>query len=115
MACSRILIVEDDAVPASVLKDFFEENDYEVVQVVSGEEAIRAYKRVYFSVVLLDVMLPGISGFEVMKKIQDVNNSIPVIMMIGTEYDADSQMKGYGLGAVNYVQKLVVPLFSLRR
>ncbi|MDR1340059.1 MAG: response regulator transcription factor [Prevotellaceae bacterium] len=109
MVCPRILIVEDDAVLALVLKDFFEENDYEVIHVISGEEAVRAYKREHFSVVLLDVMLPGISGFEVMKKIREVNNSIPVIMMTGTEYGTDNQVKGYDLGAVNYVQKPIVP------
>jgi DNA-binding response OmpR family regulator len=109
MVCYKILIVEDDAVLASALKDFFEENDYKVVHVISGEEAVRAYKRTHFSIVLLDVILPGISGFEVMKEIRDVNNSIPVIMMTDTEYDADSQVKGYGLGAIHYVQKPVVP------
>jgi DNA-binding response OmpR family regulator len=109
MVCYKILIVEDNAVLASALKDFFEENDYEVIHVISGEEAVRAYKRTHFSIVLLDVMLPGISGFEVMKEIRDVNNSIPVIMMTGTEYEEDSQVKGYGLGAVNYVQKPVNP------
>ncbi|MDR1116132.1 MAG: response regulator transcription factor [Tannerella sp.] len=109
MACPRILIVEDDAVLALVLKDFFEGNNYKVTCVISGEEAVREYKRTHFSVVLLDVMLPGINGFEVMKEIRAVNNSIPVIMMTGTECEEGSQVKGYDLGAVNYVQKPVSP------
>jgi DNA-binding response OmpR family regulator len=109
MVCYKILIVEDDAVLGSVLKDFFEGNDYKVTHVISGEEAVRAFKGGHFSIILLDVMLPGMNGFEVMKKIRDVNNSIPVILMTGTEYDTDSQVKGYGLGAVNYVQKPVAP------
>jgi len=109
MVLYKILIVEDDAGLALPLKDFFEDNDFEVLHVISGEEAVEVYGSVRPSIVLLDIILPGISGFEVMEKIREMDNSIPIIMMTGTESDADSQMKGYGLGAVNYIQKPVIP------
>ncbi|MDR1524340.1 MAG: response regulator transcription factor [Tannerella sp.] len=109
MVSRKILIVEDDVVPALALKDFLEEDGYAVIHVVSGEEALEAYGKERPSLILLDVMLPGISGFEVIAKIRESDHILPVIMITGTEYDADSQVKGYGLGAVNYVWKPVIP------
>lgn len=109
MAVYRILIVEDDRNTAMVLKDFFEENDFEVIHVVSGEEAVEMYEKRRPSIVLLDVVLPGISGFEVIEEMQKIDNRIPVIMMTGTEDDMDSQIRGYNLGAINYARKPVLP------
>ena len=109
MVLYTILIVEDDPVLASVLECFFKENDFEVIHVVSGEEAIKVYEKKRPSLVLLDVILPGINGFEVMKKMLQIDNNIPVIIMTGTEISANSQIKGYNLGVVNYIQKPVFP------
>ena len=109
MVFYKILIVEDDTSLALPLKDFFEDHDFEVIHTVSGEEAVEAYGRERPSVVLLDVILPGIDGFEVLEKIQKIDNSIPVIMMTGTEYDEDNQERGYNLRAVSYMPKPVFP------
>lgn len=109
MVSYKILIVEDDVILASVLKDFFEENDFEVIHVISGEEAVEIYEKKRPSIVLLDIVLPGINGFEVIEEMQKTDNSIPVIMMTGTEYDVDSQIRGYNFGAINYTQKPVLP------
>lgn len=109
MAVYRILIVEDDTNTAMMLKDFFEENNFEVIHVISGEEAVEIYEKKRPSLVLLDVVLPGINGFEVIEEIQKTDNSIPVIMMTGTECDVDSQIRGYNFGAINYTQKPVLP------
>jgi Response regulators consisting of a CheY-like receiver domain and a winged-helix DNA-binding domain len=100
-----ILIVEDDLSFARALKDFFEENDFEVTHVVSGEEAIDVYEKNPPSTVLLDVILPGINGFEVMERIMQIDNSIPVIIMTGTENSEDCQMKGFDMRVINYLQK----------
>ena len=109
MVFHKILMVEDDKSLALPLKDFFEDNGFKVIHVVSGEEAVEVYGRERPSVVLLDVKLPGIDGFEVFEKIREMDNSIPVIMMTGTEYDEDSQKRGYDLRAVNYMPKPVFP------
>jgi Response regulators consisting of a CheY-like receiver domain and a winged-helix DNA-binding domain len=109
MVFHKILIVEDDTSLALPLKDFFEDNDFEVIHTVSGEEAVEVYGTERPSVVLLDIKLPGIDGFEVLEKIQKIDNSIPVIMMTGTEYDEDNQERGYNLRAVSYMQKPVFP------
>ena len=109
MVFHKILIVEDDTSLALPLKDFFEDNDFEVIHTVSGEEAVDVYGIDRPSVVLLDVKLPGIDGFEVLEKIQKIDNSIPVIMMTGTEYNEKSQERGYNLRAISYTQKPVFP------
>ena len=109
MIIYKILIVDDDIPFALPLKDYFEEEGFKVTHVISGEEAVEVYARERPSIVLLDVKLPGIDGFETLKKIREIDNSIFVIMMTGTEYDTDSQVKGYSLWAVNYIQKPVIP------
>ena len=113
MVFHKILIVEDDKYLALPLKDFFEDNDFEVIHVVSGEEAVEVYGKERPSIVLLDVQLPGINGFEVLEKIQKMDNSIPVIMMTDKKYDEGSQKRGYDLRAVNYMPKPVFPKILL--
>jgi Response regulators consisting of a CheY-like receiver domain and a winged-helix DNA-binding domain len=109
MVVHKILIVEDDTSLALPLKDFFEDNGYKVTHVISGEEAVEAYEGDRPSIVLLDVKLPGINGFEVLEKIKKIDNCIPIIMMTGTEYNEDNQERGYNLRAVSYTPKPVFP------
>ena len=113
MYAYKILIVEDDKNLALGLVDFFERNDFEVTHVSTGEEAVEIYEKINPSVVLLDVNLPGINGFEVIENIRKIDNSTPILMMTGEKYDTDSRIKGFDMGAVNYVQKPVVPLVLL--
>ena len=113
MVFHKILIVEDDTSLGLSMKGFFEDNDFEVIHVVSGEEAVEVYGKERPSIVLLDVQLPGINGFEVLEKIQKMDNSIPVIMMTDKKYDEGSQKRGYDLRAVNYMPKPVFPKILL--
>ena len=105
----KILIVEDDRSFALGLKVFFEEKDFEVIHVVSGEKAIEEYEKRRPSIVLLDVILPGIDGFEVMERILQIDNTIPIIMMTGTEKNDDKRIKGFDMGVVNYLPKPFSP------
>ena len=109
MIFHKILLVEDDKPLGLALKDFFEENDFKVIYVLSGEEAVDVYEKENPSLVLLDVKLPGMDGFEVIEKIRNIDNQTPVIMMTGTEYDQANQVKGYNLRAIYYLQKPVDP------
>ena len=109
MVFHKILIVEDDTSLALSMKDYFEDNDFEVIHVVSGEEAVEVFEKKRPSIVLLDVQLPGIDGFEVLSKIKKMDNSIPVLMMTEAKYDADSQKRGYDLRADIYMPKPVFP------
>ena len=109
MEIHKILIVEDNLILGSTLKDYFEDNYFDVIHVASGKEALYIYKNEKPSIVLLDVKLPDISGFEVIEEIHKTDTLTPVIMMTGTEYDVDSQVNGYHNGATNYLRKSVIP------
>ena len=115
MIFHKILIVDDDDKLGHALKDFLEDNDFKVIYVASGEEAVDAFKKECPSLVLLDVMLPGMNGFEVLDKIQYIDNQTPVIMMTGTEYNEANQIKGYNSRAISYLQKPVSPFILLAK
>lgn len=109
----KILIIEDDVVLAETLGDFFELNGLKVFRAATGQQGIKAFAAEKPNLVLLDVMLPDISGFEVIAKINTLNSSTPVIFMTGSEFDTESQIKAYKLRALNYIPKPVIPAVLL--
>ena len=108
-----ILLVEDDLVLATVLKDFFEEHQLTVWHAADGEEALALYKDKHPHLILLDVVLPKKNGFEVVVEIRKSDFYIPIILMTGTEVGVESEIKGYRLGAINYLKKPVLPMVVL--
>lgn len=106
---NKVLIIEDDEELTLTLKDFFEENALRVWHAASGEEGLTLYYKEKPDLIVLDVMLPGKSGFDVIAEIRDKDINLPIIMMTGTEFDKESQMRGYQGGADNYMQKPVYP------
>ncbi|MBD1432861.1 response regulator transcription factor [Sphingobacterium sp. DN00404] len=106
---NKILIIEDDKELALTLKDFFEENALQVWHASSGEEGLSLYYKENPDLIILDVVLPDESGFDVIADIRDKDITTPIIMMTGTEFDEDNQMRGYDGGANNYMQKPVYP------
>lgn len=106
---NKVLIIEDDNELAHTLKDFFEENTLRVWHASSGEEGLSLYHKEKPDLIVLDVILPHKSGFDVIAEIRDKDIATPIIMMTGTEFDENSQVKGYTQGATNYVPKPVVP------
>ncbi|PRD46118.1 response regulator transcription factor [Sphingobacterium haloxyli] len=106
---NKILIIEDDRELALALKDFFEENALQVWHAASGEEGLTLYYTVKPDLIVLDVMLPLKSGFDVITEIRDKDINLPIIMMTGSEYDENSQVKGFTHGAINYLQKPILP------
>lgn len=106
---NKILIIEDDEGLALTLKDFFEENALQVWHASSGEEGLTLYAKEKPDLIVLDVVLPHKSGFDVIAEIHDKDTNLPIIMMTGTEFDAHSQVKGFMQGAINYVQKPILP------
>ena len=106
---NRILIVEDDDLLGETLKDFFEANELLVAWAQDGNAGLKLFKSFNPQLILLDVILPGKDGFEVITEIRTTNTTIPIILMTGTQFDAPDQIKGYNLGAVNYLRKPVLP------
>jgi DNA-binding response OmpR family regulator len=100
----HILIVEDEQQMALALKDNFELEGYEVVAVHDGEAGLNQILEGTFDLVILDVMLPKISGFDVCKSVRQKGLEIPIIMLTarGEEYD---KVRGLDFGADDYVTK----------
>lgn len=105
----KILLIEDDYSLSDVLRDFFEDNDIHVTHVDDGALAIPAFQQEKPGLVILDIVLPNKSGFEIIESIRNLDNDTPVILMTGTEFDVESEVKGYTLGAINYMKKPVLP------
>jgi DNA-binding response OmpR family regulator len=101
---SRVLLVEDDDSLAEGLAFNLRNTGYEVETVGSGEGALQATDRRAFDLVLLDVMLPGIDGLEVVRKLRRAGNRKPVLM-ITARNRADDAIAGLDAGADDYITK----------
>ncbi len=106
MSKQRILIVDDDASITDFLRRGLTYEGYATEVVHSGEDALSSLRENSADLVLLDWMLPGISGGEVLERIKTVNPSQPVIMLTAKDSPAN-QVEGFGLGADDYVVKPV--------
>ena len=104
---SKILIVEDEEAIADLEKDYLELSDFEVKIENSGDKGLEAVLTGNFDLVILDLMLPGMDGFEVCKKIREEKN-IPIIMVSAKKDDID-KIRGLGLGADDYMTKPFSP------
>ena len=103
---ARILLVEDDDNIRSSLGMFLRQEGYSVSEAPTGEEALQSLARRKPDVVLVDVMLPGIDGFEVTRQLRRTSN-IPVVM-VTARTDTHDVVAGLEAGADDYVTKPVV-------
>lgn len=99
-----ILYVEDDIDFAELNIRWFEQQGYEIVYAPNGAEAIKAFKETAPDIVLLDIMLPDMMGFEVCKQIQEIDENIPVIFLTSLS-DTKNAIKGLESGAYDYIRK----------
>ena len=104
---SRILIVEDEEAIADLEKDYLELSDFTVEIRNPGDEGLKAALEEPFDLVILDLMLPGMDGFEVCRKIREKKN-IPILMVSAKKDDID-KIRGLGLGADDYMTKPFSP------
>lgn len=95
---SKILIVEDEVAIADLEKDYLELSDFQVDIRNTGDEGLKAALEGDYDLIILDLMLPGMDGFEVCKKIREEKN-IPILMVSAKKDDID-KIRGLGLGAV---------------
>lgn len=103
----NILIVEDDYSIASIERDYLIANGYKVNICTEGYEGLRCVLSGKYDLVLLDVMLPGLDGFEICRRIRD-NKKIPIIMVTAKREEID-KIRGLGLGADDYIVKPFSP------
>ena len=99
----KILLVEDDVEISEMLKNFLITENFEVVTAYDGESACEKFFADEYSIVLLDLMIPKISGMEVMKTIR-ASSTVPIMMLSAKDTDSDKTL-GLGLGADDYVTK----------
>lgn len=104
---SKILIIEDEEVIADLEKDYLELSGFEVEIKNNGKEGLEYALKGDFSLIILDLMLPEMDGFEVCKKIREDKN-IPILMVSAKKDDID-KIRGLGLGADDYITKPFSP------
>ena len=101
---AKILLCEDDTNLGSVLKNYLELNDYEVVLERDGRLGLAAFQREKFQLCLLDVMMPNMDGFTLAEEIRDVDPDIP-LFFLSAKTMKDDIIQGYKLGADDYITK----------
>ena len=110
---SRILIIEDEEAIADLEKDYLELSGFEVEIACQGGEGLKRALEEDFDLVILDLMLPEIDGFEICRQIRDKKNT-PIIMVSAKKDDID-KIRGLGLGADDYMTKPFSPSSRLAR
>ena len=104
---SKVLRVEDEVAIADLAKDYLELSGFEVEIETSGDIGLSRALTEEFDMFILDLMLPGVDGFEICKKIREVKNT-PILMVSAKKDDID-KIRGLGLGADDYITKPFSP------
>ena len=104
MSGERLLVVEDEAHLAEVIADNLEFEGYEVEVVSEGNRALERIVSDRPDLVLLDVMLPGMDGFEICRRLRDDRNDVPILFITARSSD-DDRVKGLELGGDDYLGK----------
>lgn len=109
----KVLVVDDEDEIRQLLRLYLEKDEYYVLEAADGEAALEIIKSNEIDLVLLDIMMPKVNGYQVLKEIR-TNNNIPVIMLSAKDQDAD-KILGLDLGADDYITKPFNPLEAMAR
>ncbi|MBN2326764.1 MAG: response regulator transcription factor [Candidatus Omnitrophica bacterium] len=101
---TRILIIEDEPDMRRGLQDNLEFEDYEIAATGNGSEGLRMAQKEHFDLILLDLMLPGMDGMEVCRKLKESGSSTPIIMLTARGSESD-KVEGLLTGADDYITK----------
>jgi two-component system response regulator CpxR len=104
---SPLLLIDDDRSLASLIAEYCAAGGFSITSALNGEEGIRLARQQYFQLIILDVMMPGIDGFEVLKRLRSSSN-IPVLMLT-TRGAAMDRVQGLEDGADDYLAKPFQP------
>ncbi len=104
---SKILIIEDEEAIADLEKDYLELSDFEVAVKNRGDDGLEEALNGNYDLIILDLMLPGMDGFEICRRIREQKN-VPILMVSAKKDDID-KIRGLGLGADDYMTKPFSP------
>ncbi|WP_455714445.1 response regulator transcription factor [Anaerosporobacter sp.] len=110
----RILFLEDEPTIREVTTEYFKMAGYEVTLVTDGNEAIQAVEKEMFHIAILDIMVPKISGMEVLEYIRKHYQDMAVIMLSALD-DEQTQVKAFNLYADDYIIKPFSPILLMKR
>lgn len=110
---AKILIVEDDEAIAAIERDYLELDNFEVEIALDGIVGLNRGLSGDFDLILLDLMLPGIDGFSICRKLREKLN-IPILLVTARQEDID-KIRGLGLGADDYIEKPFSPSVLVAR
>ncbi len=113
MATRKILFVEDEKGLHEVLSAYFKREGFDFESALSGKEAVKSFRADKYDLVIIDIMLPEMDGFEVLKQIRNYSN-VPVIMLTARSDEVD-KLLGLEMGADDYVTKPFSPRELLAR
>jgi DNA-binding response OmpR family regulator len=100
----KILLLEDDVILQEIIEEFLMENGYEVESFYDGEKALDAIGSRHYDLLLLDVNVPSVDGFEILAYLRDIGNTTPAIYITSLS-GIDDLKKGFELGADDYLKK----------
>lgn len=110
---AKILIVEDDESIAAIERDYLVINEFEVEIATDGQKGLERGSSGAFDLILLDLMLPGMDGFEVCRRLRE-KTDVPILMVTARREDMD-KIRGLGLGADDYIEKPFSPSVLVAR
>ena len=109
----KILIIEDDPAIAGIERDYLELSDFDAVVAADGETGLALALEGGIDLVLLDLMLPGLDGFSVCRRLREASD-IPILLVTARSEDVD-KIRGLGYGADDYVEKPFSPSVLVAR
>ena len=109
----KILIAEDDVDIANILKLYLENNEFEIICVDNGVDALKKIQSEHIDLALLDIMMPMMNGYELIKNIRKINN-LPIIIISARDQDSD-KILGLNIGADDYLIKPFNPIEVIAR
>ena len=105
---TTVLVVDDEPSILDLMRDFLEAEGFAVLTAHDGSEALAAVERTRVDCLLLDVMMPGRSGFDVCRRIRETDEDMPVLFLSARDGDTD-KIRGLGLGGDDYIVKSATP------
>jgi two-component system OmpR family response regulator len=104
MAMTRILVVDDDSALQRLLAAAMRADGYEVLQAGDGLEALDLHARSPADLLILDIVMPNIDGYEVIRRLRDLGDPVPVLFLSGLT-ELKDRLHGFSLGGDDYISK----------